>query len=46
MRPNEDTPAHPDTERAATGLAYMLRALDHRKSRRASKKTSELKAPP
>src|SRR5215470_16289562 len=33
MRPIEDTPAHPDTERAATGLAYMLRALDHRNYR-------------
>src|SRR5262245_2494273 len=33
MRPNEGTPAHPDIERAATGLAYMLRALDHRNYR-------------
>src|SRR5262249_61042262 len=33
MRPIEDTPAHPDTERAATGFAYMLRALDHRNYR-------------
>src|SRR5215813_2098289 len=33
MRPVEDTPAHPDTERAATGFAYMLRALDHRNYR-------------
>jgi MFS family permease len=33
MRPIEDTPAHPDTERAVTGLAYMLRALDHRNYR-------------
>src|SRR5262250_1162040 len=33
MRPIEDTPAHPDTERAATGLSYMLRALDHRNYR-------------
>jgi MFS family permease len=33
MRPIEDTPAHPDTESAATGLAFMLRALDHRNYR-------------
>src|SRR4029450_2706522 len=33
MRPNEDAPAHQDTERAATGLAYMLRALVHRNYR-------------
>jgi MFS family permease len=33
MRPIEDTPAHPDRERAATGLSYMMRALDHRNYR-------------
>jgi MFS family permease len=33
MRSIEDTPAHSDTERAATGLAFMLRALDHRNYR-------------
>jgi MFS family permease len=33
MRPSEDTPAHPETESAATGLAFMLRALDHRNYR-------------
>jgi MFS family permease len=33
MRPIEATPARPATERAATGLAFMLRALDHRNYR-------------
>jgi MFS family permease len=33
MRPIESTPARPATERAATGLAFMLRALDHRNYR-------------
>lgn len=33
MRPIEDTSEHPDTERATTGLAFMLRALDHRNYR-------------
>jgi MFS family permease len=33
MRPIEDTPANPNTESAATGLAFMLRALDHRNYR-------------
>jgi MFS family permease len=33
MKSSEATPAHPDTERAATGLAFMLRALNHRNYR-------------
>jgi MFS family permease len=33
MRPIESTPARPATERAATGFAFMLRALDHRNYR-------------
>lgn len=33
MRPIEATPARPATERAATGLAFMLRALNHRNYR-------------
>jgi MFS family permease len=33
MRPIEATPARPATERATTGLAFMLRALDHRNYR-------------
>jgi MFS family permease len=33
MRPSEATHACPDAERAATGLAFMLRALDHRNYR-------------
>lgn len=33
MRPIEATPARPATERAASGLAFMLRALDHRNYR-------------
>jgi MFS family permease len=33
MRPIKATPPRPDTERAATGLAFMLRALDHRNYR-------------
>ena len=33
MRPIEGTHARPDTERAATGLAFMLRALGHRNYR-------------
>src|SRR5215470_16981527 len=33
MSSPETTPTHPDTERATTGLAYMLRALDHRNYR-------------
>jgi MFS family permease len=33
MRPSEATHARPDTERASRGLAFMLRALDHRNYR-------------
>src|SRR5215470_19987749 len=33
MRSPKTTPALPDTERATTGLAFMLRALDHRNYR-------------
>jgi MFS family permease len=33
MRPSEATHARPDTGRASTGLAFMLRALDHRNYR-------------
>src|SRR5215468_12105407 len=33
MRPSDATHARPDTERASTGLAFMLRALDHRNYR-------------
>src|SRR5499425_2388787 len=33
MRSPKATPAPPDTDRAATGLAFMLRALDHRNYR-------------
>jgi len=33
MRPIKVTPEHPETERATTGLAFMLRALDHRNYR-------------
>src|SRR5262245_15184415 len=33
MSPIKVTPEHPETERATTGLAFMLRALDHRNYR-------------
>src|SRR5215813_11806800 len=33
MSSPETTPTHPESERATTGLAFMLRALDHRNYR-------------